>query len=117
MQPQFLHDLVVIRTHGTELCMKIRQFGVIVHQRLVHLQHLERLPEEVRFEENRLATTTTNDPAVVAMLIECTRTLRKLKTRLDEPLVAETYLTGKRGINQAQKEYQKLNNNKSRNKL
>ena len=53
MQPQFLHDLVVIRTHGTELCMKIRQFGVIVHQRLVHLQHLERLPEEVRFEENR----------------------------------------------------------------
>lgn len=63
------------------------------------------------------ATTTTNDPAVVAMLIECTRTLRKLKTRLDEPLVAETYLTGKRGINQAQKEYQKLNNNKSRNKL
>lgn len=63
------------------------------------------------------ATTTTNDPAVVAMPIECTRTLRKLKTRLDEPLVAETYLTGKRGINQAQKEYQKLNNNKSRNKL
>lgn len=63
------------------------------------------------------ATTTTNDPAVVAMLIECTRTLRKLKTRLDEPLVAETYLTGKRGINQTQKEYQKLNNNKSRNKL
>lgn len=63
------------------------------------------------------ATTTTNDPAVVAMLIECTRTLRKLKTHLDEPLVAETYLTGKRGINQAQKEYQKLNNNKSRNKL
>lgn len=63
------------------------------------------------------ATTTTNDPAVVAMLIECTRTLRKLKTRLDELLVAETYLTGKRGINQAQKEYQKLNNNKSRNKL
>lgn len=63
------------------------------------------------------ATTTTNDPAIVAMLIECTRTLRKLKTRLDEPLVAETYVTGKRGINQAQKEYQMLNNNKSRNKL
>lgn len=62
------------------------------------------------------ATTTTNDPAMVAMLIECTRVLRKLKNRLDAPLVAETYLTGKRGINQAQKEYQKLNNNKSRNK-
>ena len=62
------------------------------------------------------ATTTTNDPAMVAMLIECTRALRKLKSRLDDPLVAETYVTGKRGINQAQKEYQKLNNNKSRNK-
>ena len=62
------------------------------------------------------ATTTTNDPAMVAMLIECTRVLRKLKNRLDAPLVAETYITGKRGINQAQKEYQKLNNNKSRNK-
>lgn len=62
------------------------------------------------------ATTTTNDPAMVAMLIECTRVLRKLKNRLDDPLVAETYVTGKRSINQAQKEYQKLNNNKSRNK-
>lgn len=62
------------------------------------------------------ATTTTNDPAMVAMLIECTRVLRKLKNRLDDPLVAETYVTGKRGINQAQKEYQKLNNNKSRSK-
>lgn len=51
------------------------------------------------------ATTTTNDPAMVAMLIECTRVLRKLKNRLDAPLVAETYVTGKRGINQAQKEY------------
>lgn len=44
------------------------------------------------------ATTTTNDPAMVAMLIECTRVLRKLKNRLDAPLVAETYVTGKRGI-------------------
>lgn len=62
------------------------------------------------------ATTTTNDPAIVAMLIECTRALRKLKSRLDDPLVAETYVTGKRGINQAQREYKKLENNKSRNK-
>ena len=62
------------------------------------------------------ATTTTNDPAMVAMLVECTRVLRKLKSRLDDPLVAETYVTGKRGINQAQREYKKLENNKSRNK-
>lgn len=63
------------------------------------------------------ATTTTNDPAMIAMLSECTRALRKLKERLDDPLVAETYVTGKHGVNQAQKEYKKLNNNKSRNKL
>nr|WP_285947773.1 phage tail tape measure protein [Bacteroides intestinalis] len=63
-----------------------------------------------------IATTTTNDPAMVAMLVECTRVLRKLKNRLDDPLVAETYVTGKRGINQAQREYKKLENNKSRNK-
>ncbi len=62
------------------------------------------------------ATTTTNDPAMLAMLVECTRVLRKLKNRLDDPLVAETYVTGKRGINQAQREYKKLENNKSRNK-
>lgn len=74
MQPQFLHDLVVIRTHGTELCMKIRQFGVIVHQRLVHLQHLERLPEEVRFEENRPCIDTRfsehGEETVVFLLVE-----------------------------------------------
>lgn len=62
------------------------------------------------------ATTTTNDPAMVAMLIECTRVLRKLKNRLDDPLVAETYVTGKRGINQAQKEYEKMRNHITRKK-
>jgi hypothetical protein len=43
--------------------------------------------------------------------------MKKVKSRLQEPLVAETYVTGKHGINQAQKEYNRLNNNKSRNKL
>lgn len=62
------------------------------------------------------ATTTTNDPAMIAMLSECTRALRKLKERLDDPFVAETYITGKHGINQTQKDYKRLNNNKSRNK-
>lgn len=63
------------------------------------------------------AITATNDPAMVAMLVECARVLNKLKRRLDEPLVAETYITGKRGINQAQREYKKMENNKSRNRL
>ena len=74
MQSQFLHYLVVIRTHGAELRMKIRQLGVIVHQRLVHLQHLERLPEEVRLEENRPCIDTRlsehGEETVVFLLAE-----------------------------------------------
>lgn len=61
-------------------------------------------------------TATANDPALAAMLAECTRTLRRLKQRLDEPITAETYLTGKGGINEAQKEYTKIQNNKSRHR-
>lgn len=62
------------------------------------------------------STTTTNDPALVAMLAECTKTLRRLTKRLDEPITAETYLTGKGGINEAQKDYDKIQKNKSRNR-
>jgi TP901 family phage tail tape measure protein len=51
------------------------------------------------------------------LVVECAETMKKVKSRLQEPLVAETYVTGKHGINQAQKEYNRLNNNKSRNKL
>lgn len=61
-------------------------------------------------------TATVNDPALAAMLAECTRTLRRLKQRLDEPITAETYLTGKGGINEVQKEYTKIQNNKSRHR-
>lgn len=61
-------------------------------------------------------TATANDPALATMLAECTRTLRRLKQRLDEPITAETYLTGKGGINEAQKEYTKIQNNKSRHR-
>ena len=60
------------------------------------------------------STTTTNDPALVAMLAECTKTLRILTKRLDEPITAETYLTGKGGINEAQKEYNRIQTNISR---
>lgn len=51
------------------------------------------------------ATTTTNDPATLAVMKECIRIMRRLKVRLDEPLVTETYVTGKRGVNQAQKDF------------
>lgn len=57
------------------------------------------------------------DLELYRLVVECTETMKKVKSRLQEPLVAETYVTGKHGINQAQKEYNRLNNNKSRNKL
>lgn len=60
------------------------------------------------------STTTTNDPALVSMLAECTKTLRRLTKRLDEPITAETYLAGKGGINEAQKEYNRIQTNISR---
>ena len=62
------------------------------------------------------AATTTNDPATLAVMKECIRVMRRLKVRLDEPLVAETYVTGKRGVNQAQRDYKRLEDNKSRKK-
>ena len=62
MAAQFLHDLVVVRAYRTELRMKIGQLGVVVHQCLVHSQHLERLAEEVYLNENR--------PGVNARLLE-----------------------------------------------
>lgn len=60
---------------------------------------------------------TEVDLELYRLVVECTETMKKVKSRLQEPLVAETYVTGKHGINQAQKEYNRLNNNKSRNKL
>lgn len=60
---------------------------------------------------------TEVDLELYRLVVECTETMKKVKSRLQEPLVAETYVTDKHGINQAQKEYNRLNNNKSRNKL
>lgn len=60
---------------------------------------------------------TEVDLELYRLVVECTEAMKKVKSRLQEPLVAETYVTGKHGINQAQKEYNRLNNNKSRNKL
>ena len=60
---------------------------------------------------------TEVDLELYRLVVECTETIKQVKSRLQEPLVAETYVTGKHGINQAQKEYNRLNNNKSRNKL
>lgn len=56
------------------------------------------------------------DPEIKHLIAECTTVMQTVKKRFEKRIVAETYLTGKGGINQAQKEYKKLDNNKSRNK-
>lgn len=56
------------------------------------------------------------DDKMADMMKQLAQVLDKLKTRLDEPLISETYVTGKRGINQAMKEYNVLQNNISRRK-
>ena len=74
MQPEFLHDLVVVRAYRAELRMEIGQSGVVIHQRPVHFQHPERLPEEVRLDENRLGVNARllehGEETVVFLLVE-----------------------------------------------
>ena len=53
MDAQLFNDLIVVRTDGTELGVEVRQFGVVVHQRLVHFQHLEQRPEQQRLQRAR----------------------------------------------------------------
>ena len=52
MATQFFHGLVVVRADGAELGVEVRQLGMVLQHRLVHLQHLELLPEEVRLEKD-----------------------------------------------------------------
>lgn len=77
---------------------------------------------DVAQRSGNVGNLTAEDIAAVTGSGKSTRTVpakapaASATTTANDPLVAETYVTGKRGINQAQKEYQKLNNNKSRNK-
>ena len=61
-------------SYCAELRMKIRKLGVVIHQRLVHFQHLERLPEDVRLQENRLGVNARllehGEETVVFLLAE-----------------------------------------------
>lgn len=52
MASQLFDYLIVVRTDATELCVKVGQLGRVVHHRLVHLQYLELLPEEMRLEKD-----------------------------------------------------------------
>lgn len=55
-----------------------------------------------------------SDKKMLEVLNALTDTVASLKSRLDEPIVAETYVTGKRGINQGMKDYNTLKKNIAR---
>lgn len=57
------------------------------------------------------------NPALMALVYECTQTMRKVQDRFDKPIVTETYATGKRGTMEAEKLVNKMKSNVSRKLL
>ncbi len=54
MGVQQLHDLVVIRTHGSELSVQLRQFGYVFQRSAVGFYHSEYISEDPCFDKSRL---------------------------------------------------------------
>lgn len=57
------------------------------------------------------------NPAIMAMLQECTQTMRTVTDRFKRPILSETYATGKRGTIEAENLVNKMKSNISRNSL
>lgn len=63
------------------------------------------------------STRESVNPAFMALLHECTQTMRKVQDRFDKPIVTETYATGKRGTMEAEKLVERMESNVSRKLL
>ena len=68
-----------------------------------------------RRSSSTAATATADNTAMLATLASLINATQRLSSRLDEPILAETYVTGKRGINEAQSLADKMRSNVSRN--
>lgn len=68
-----------------------------------------------RRSSSTAATATADNTAMLATLASLISATQRLLSRLDEPILAETYVTGKRGINEAQSLADKMRSNVSRN--
>jgi len=65
-----------------------------------------------------VATDAGSDNGVlIAMIYECTQTMRMVKQRFEKPILSETYATGKRGTMEAEKLVERMESNVSRNSL
>ncbi|MCR4612688.1 MAG: phage tail tape measure protein [Bacteroidaceae bacterium] len=61
-----------------------------------------------------MSPISATDPETKRLLRECIVTMRRVKERFDLPIIAETYATGRGGVNEAQELVKKMNNNASR---
>jgi hypothetical protein len=68
-----------------------------------------------RRSSSTAATASADNTAMLATLASLINATQRLSSRLDEPILAETYVTGKRGINEAQSLADKMRSNVSRN--
>lgn len=56
----------------------------------------------------------TTDPEIKQLIAECTTVMQTVKKRFEKRIIAETYVTGKGGINEALSDYDKLMKNVKR---
>ena len=68
-----------------------------------------------RRSSSTAAAATADNTAMLTTLASLISATQRLSSRLDEPILAETYVTGKRGINEAQSLADKMRSNVSRN--
>ena len=54
MGVQQLHDLIVIRSHGSELSVQLRQFGHVFQRSAVGFYHSEHVSEDPCLDKSRL---------------------------------------------------------------
>lgn len=71
----------------------------------------------IKHSPKMITSDDHKDPQMLALLstlVSVNRTLAQVKKRFDEPIVAETYATGKKGVNEAQKLVDQMEANASR---
>lgn len=68
----------------------------------------------VKAEKTNIDVVQAVDPETKALIAECTQVMQTVKKRFDQPIVAESYVTGKRGVNKALDEYSRLIKNVQR---
>ena len=73
------------------------------------------LPPSSTLSAGSGSAAATPSRQLTAMLAAATRANQQLLDRLKQPIVAETYATGKRGVNEAQTLLEKMRSNVSRN--